>query len=84
MTYRDRLDDIDRAIVTHVDQHQPTTFRDTATAAGLSLAPTYRRCLALIDRGLLTHAPGVPRTLRCDPSVVVIPGRGVHQMERIG
>ena len=83
-TYRQRLDVVAEAIVRSVDHRQPTTYREVAADIGLPVSVVHARCRRLVDRGLLTHAPGIPRTLRCDPSVVVLPGRGVHQMERIG
>lgn len=77
------IDDTDREIVRVVAELQPATIRQVATEVGLSVAVVHHRVLMLAMRQLLEREPRRPRTIRLHPSVVVIPGRGVHQMEKM-
>ena len=76
------VDDIDRAIVRYVAEHQPSTVREIAAAVELGACATHGRIVALCERGVLRHEPRIPRTIRLHPSVVVT-DRGVYQLEKM-
>ena len=82
MTRRSSLDVLDEALVKHVHEHQPTTYRECAVAVGLDLSTVHGRIGALVRRGLLEAEPHRSRTIRLHPSVVVHED-AIYQLEKM-
>lgn len=82
MTRRSSLDVIDEALVKHVHEHQPTTYRECVGACGLNLSTVHERIGRLAERGLLEAEPHHPRTIRLHPSVVVHKD-AIYQLEKM-
>lgn len=79
---RHRIDQADRQIVRAVAECQPCTVRELAASVGLTASVIHGRVLLLAMRQVLRREPGLPRTIRLHPSVVVT-DRGVYQLEKM-
>lgn len=63
------------AIVLHAQGRASLTVRELAEAAGLAVSPAHGRIRRLIRAGLLAAEPGVSRSIRVAPAVVLHRGR---------
>ena len=76
------IDQADRDLVRAVAEHQPCTVRELAASVDLSVSVIHHRVLLLSMRQVLRREPGLPRTIRLHPSVVVHED-AIYQLEKM-